>query len=331
MRYKQGMTEAQRLQAAWSRRDPLHTDKDTTAYRLLNGAADGFPDLTVDRYGPVLVANLYSAGERVKPPTRLLNTLAEWAGSTAVYLKYRPRTANALNEAERAALAPAEALIGQAVEEVEALENGLRFLVRPGEGLSTGLFLDMRTVRAWLREQAKGRTILNCFAYTCGFGLAGMLGGAERVVNLDVSRRYLEWGQRNYAANGLSAPTTDFIFGDVFDWLKRFTRTGQKFDLVVLDPPSYATTRQTRFSLARDYAGLVALAAPVVKPGGRLLACANTHTLARKTFLAQIRRGVPEFGATVLKVEHEPDLDFPVAPGPGSEPYLKAAWVNVGN
>ncbi len=323
------MTEAQRLQSAWDRRAPLHDDKDTTAYRLLNGAADGFPDLMVDRFGPVLIANVYSQGEKVKPPTKLLNTLADWAGATAVYVKYRPRQANALAEADRQALAPPEALIGQSVDEVEAVENGLRFKVRPAEGLSTGLFLDMRTVRAWLREQAKGRTILNCFAYTCGFGLAGMAGGAARVVNLDISRRYLEWGQANYAANGLDAPNTDFIFGDVFDWLKRFTRTGQKFDLVVLDPPSYATTRQTRFSLARDYAGLVALAAPVVKPGGRLLACANTHTLARKTFLAQIRRGVPEFGATVLKVEHEPDIDFPVAAG--NEPYLKAAWVNVGN
>jgi 23S rRNA (cytosine1962-C5)-methyltransferase len=329
MRYKLGMTEAQRLQAAWARRAPLHADKDTTAYRLLNGAADGFPDLTVDRYGSVLVANLYSAGEQVPPPTRLLETLADWAGSEAVYVKYRPLQASALDEAERQALAPAEALLGRAVDEVEALENGLRFLVRPAEGLSTGLFLDMRTVRAWLREQAKGRTILNCFAYTCGFGLAGLTGGAARVANLDVSKRYLEWGQRNYALNGLSAPTTDFIFGDVFDWLKRFARSGTRFDLVVLDPPSYATTRQTRFSLAKDYASLVALAAPVVKAGGRLLACANTVTLSRKNFLAQIRRGVPEFGATVLKVEHEPDLDFPVAPG--SEPYLKAAWVNVGN
>jgi len=91
MRYNQCMTEAQRLQTAWSRRDPLHADKDITAYRLLNGAADGFPDLIVDRFGPVLVAHLYSGGERVKPPTRLLKTLAQWAGSTAVYVKYRPR------------------------------------------------------------------------------------------------------------------------------------------------------------------------------------------------------------------------------------------------
>ena len=320
------MANTDRLRAAWERRAALHTDPDTTAYRLLHGAADGYPDLTVDRFGPLLVANLYSDGERVPPPTRLLETLAGWAGATAVYLKYRPRQASNLDAAERAALAPAEALLGQAVEEVEALENGLRFRIRPGEGLSTGLFLDMRTVRAWLREQARGKAVLNCFAYTCAFGVAGLAGGAARVANLDVSKRYLDWGKQNYAANGLSAPDTDFIFGDVFDWLKRFARSGTQFELVVLDPPSYATTRQTRFSLAKDYAGLVALAAPLVKPGGRLLACANTQAVSQKAFLAQVRRGAPDGRATVQKVEHEPELDFPVAAG--EQPYLKAAWVS---
>jgi len=314
-----------RLDAAWTRRAPLHADPATTAHRLLNGAGDGFPGLTVDRYAGVLVANLYEE-QQAGTAGPVLRTLAERCGAATAYAKRRPRQARVLDEAARQALAPSEPLFGPAVEEVEVAENGLRALVRPGEGLSTGLFLDMRETRAWVRSEAAGRTVLNCFAYTCAFGVAALLGGAARVANLDVSRRYLDWGQRNYLANGLSPVRTDFIFGDVFDWLQRFARQGQAFDLVLLDPPSFATTRRTRFAVEQDYYRLAALAAPVVAPGGRLVACANTHTLPEGGFLAQLRRGLAGLPFTFAGVAHEPALDFPVAPG--EQPYLKVCVIN---
>jgi 23S rRNA (cytosine1962-C5)-methyltransferase len=184
----------------------------------------------------------------------------------------------------------------------------------------------MREARAWLRAEAAGRTVLNCFAYTCAFGVAALLGGAARVANLDVSRRYLDWGQRNYLANGLSPVRTDFIFGDVFDWLQRFARKAQTFDLVLLDPPSFATTRRTRFAVEQDYHRLAALAAPVVAPGGRLVACANAHALPERAFLAQLRRGLDGLPFTIAGVTHEPQVDFPVLPG--EQPYLKICVIN---
>ena len=186
----------------------------------------------------------------------------------------------------------------------------------------------MRDTRAWVQAQAAGRTVLNCFAYTCGFGLAAWRGGAARAVNVDVSRRYLDWGRANAERNGFAPPATDLIFGDVFDWLRRFARRGQTFDLVILDPPSYATTRQTRFSVERDYAGLVALAAPLVAPGGELLACANTQSLPVRSFTAMVQAGLKEVGVTGAKlgaVRHEPEMDFPVAPG--AQPFLKVCAV----
>jgi 23S rRNA (cytosine1962-C5)-methyltransferase len=314
-----------RLDAAWARRAPLHSDSRTTAYRLLNGAADGFPGLTVDRYAAVLVANIYDDRREVTPKP-VLRALAERSGAASVYVKQRPRQARVLDEAARQALAPSEPLFGPAVEEVEVVEHGLRALIRPSEGLSTGLFLDMRETRAWLRAEAAGRTVLNCFAYTCAFGAAALLGGAARVANLDVSRRYLDWGKRNYLANGLSPVRTDFIFGDVFDWLQRFARQGRAFDLVLLDPPSFATTRRTRFAVEQDYHRLAALAAPVVAPAGRLVACANTHALPERAFLAQLRRGLAGLPFAIAGVTHEPRLDFPVAAR--EQPYLKICVIS---
>jgi 23S rRNA (cytosine1962-C5)-methyltransferase len=313
------MTDAQRLQAAWERRAALHADPATNAYRLVNGAGDGLPGLTVDRYAGVLVANLYGAGQPVEPPARLLEMLAEIAGARAVYVKQRPTEASKLDLAARRALAPAKPLLGSAVEVVEALENGLKYLIRPGEGLSTGLFVDMREARAAVRARAAGRTVLNCFAYTCGFGVAGMSGGATRVANLDVSRRYLDWGQENYARNSLEAARTDFVFGDVFDWLKRFGRAGQRFDLVILDPPSYATTRQTRFAVERDYANLAALAAPVVAPGGALMACANSRGLSARGLVSQIRRGLGDRPYRLGPVQGAPGVDFPATGTEGTD------------
>jgi len=319
-----------RLAAAVARRAPLAVDPQTTAYRLIHRAADGFPDLAVDRYADVLVAHLYERGRRVRPPTRLFKALAEHVGAQSVYLKYRPEQASILGAAELEALAPRAPLFGRPVDEVEVLENGTRFIVRPADGLSTGLFLDMRDARAWLRGHVHGLTILNCFAYTCGFGLAAWLGGAARAANLDVSRRYLDWGRANAARNGLSPQPTDLIFGDVFDWLKRFRRSGTTFDGLILDPPSYATTKKSRWVLETDYAALVAQAAPVVTPGGWLLACANTHGLSTKTFVAQLRSGLAQAGASAAKlgpVQHEPALDFPVAAG--EQPYLKICRITI--
>lgn len=309
------------LAAAWQRRATLQRSPDTNTYRLINRAGDGFPDLAVDRYAAVLVAHIYSQGIKVQPPRAILEDLAERTGAQAVYLKYRPTQANVLAEEARRALTPSEPLFGRAIDQVEVQENGLRFLVRPGEGLNPGLFVDMREGRELVRARARGKTVLNCFAYTCAFGVAALLGGAVRVLNLDIARHYLDWGRENVELNRVSTAPTDFVKGDVFDWLRRFGKRGQKFDMVILDPPSYSTTRETRFSVERDYARLIALAASVVQPGGLLIACTNCEQLPQRGFTARVREGLAGFPARLVQTRHEPDLDFPVAAG--AQPYLK--------
>jgi 23S rRNA (cytosine1962-C5)-methyltransferase len=309
------------LKLALQRRAALHGQPGTNAYRLVHRAADGFPDLAVDRYADVLIAHVYSTGAKVQPPLKVLHALADTTGAQTVYVKYRPTQASVLDERDRATLAPAQPLWGPAITERVVQENGLNYLIRPGAGLSVGLFLDMREMRAWVREQAAGRTVLNCFAYTCGFGVAALAGGAARAVNIDASRRYLEWGKENTALNGFKPDLKDFISGDVFDWLKRFGKRGQQFEIVILDPPSYSTTRYTRFSVLKDYAELVASAARVVAPGGWLIACANSAELPLSTFKTNLRAGLAGYPARIVRLAHEPAIDFPVPPG--GEPYLK--------
>lgn len=311
-------------QQALARRAALLADPATTALRVFHRAADGLPGLAVDRYGPVLIAHLYD-GLRAPTARPVLEALAQALNAEAVYLKHRPAQANTLSPAERAALAPPTPFLGAARAEVTALENGLRYLIRPGDGLSVGLFLDMRETRRRVREAAAGRTVLNCFAYTCAFGAAAAAGGAGRVVNVDVARRFLAWGEANYALNGFPHQTPDFISGDVFDWLGRLARRATRFDLVVLDPPSYATTKRSRFAAHRDYAALVAQAAAVVAPGGQLVACVNSAELPTAAFEKQVRAGLSGHPARLLATTHEPGADFPRPRG--GQPYLKVSWV----
>ncbi len=204
--------------------------------------------------------------------------------------------------------------------DVEVVEGGVHYVVRPAAGLSVGLFLDMREVRSWLHSHTAGRSVLNVFAYTCAFGVCAALGGAARVVNIDVSRRYLDWGQLNYRINALAADPRDFIYGDAFDWLDRFRRRSTSFDVVVIDPPSFSSTP---FSVSRDYPKLVAAAARIVARRGILVAATNHAGTTDERFDAWLRAGLETAGRQGRATQrwHEPEVDFPVARGRG--PYLK--------
>ena len=255
--------------------------------------------------------------------------LAETTGAAAIYVKYRPREAGRIADDQLATLAPAQPIYGPDLGEFIAHEEGLAYVIRPGEGLSTGLFPDMREGRARVRAWAAGRRVLNTFAYTCGFGVAAAAGGATRVLNLDLSKSVLEWGQANYRANGFEPDPHDFVFGDVFDWLVRLAKRGDRFDLVILDPPGFSRTKSRAFSAARDYGELAGLAARVTAPGGSILACCNVAELPWKSFRERVLAGVTAAGRTpeVKGVYHEPPIDFPT-PMRG-EPYLKMALVEV--
>jgi 23S rRNA (cytosine1962-C5)-methyltransferase len=155
-----------------------------------------------------------------------------------------------------------------------------------------GLYLDARDARGWVRREARGRRVLNTFAYTCGFGVAARLGGAARALNLDLSRKVLDWGEANLALNGLQPERQDFVSGDAVDRARRLQARGERFELVVLDPPGSYGAGGKRFSAARDYHRLVTALEPLVAPGGLLLAMGNVEAMRPDALQAQVLQGL---------------------------------------
>jgi 23S rRNA (cytosine1962-C5)-methyltransferase len=223
-----------------------------------------------------------------------------------------------------------------------AQENGTKFELSFAEGYSIGLFLDQRENRRRLLTghiaagfslfkpgQSPARPeVLNTFAYTCGFSVCAAKAGA-RVSSLDLSRKYLEWGKRNFLANQLDPAEHSFVFGDVFDWLKRFAKASRLFDVVLLDPPTFSRSKQFGvFRAQKDYGRLVRAALPLLKPGGVLFASSNAADWAPAAFLQTIRAAIQTANRSVMKEHYVPQPpDFPAT---RDEPaYLKTVWIRL--
>jgi 23S rRNA (cytosine1962-C5)-methyltransferase len=308
----------------------------TTAFRLVNEEGDGLPRLAVDVYDAWLVAQLY--GDDGANGTwadharrdRVLDALHA-LGFDGVYLKVRPKQANVLVDTRRDDLAPAQAVRGtSAPAEIEVREEGVPLLVRLGDGLSTGVFLDQRSNRRRVREMATGKTLANLFSYTCAFTVAAAVGGARRTVSVDASAAALERGRANLAHAGLlERGEHSFAAADAMSWLTRTARKGEAFDIVVLDPPSYSTTKKGRFVADRDYVDLAAAAMAVVAPGGTLVACTNHRGISPHKFRRILFDAARAAKRDVTQMRDMPEPpDFPVAPG--ALGHMKTALVSLG-
>ncbi len=294
-----------------ARRAPLPA-AGTTFYRAAH-TTETAGLFALDRAGPVGVLSLYaelSAGQEQQ-----LAAACGETGLESVYLKRRPSEARHAANVERSRLSPPEPIWGEARPEVVALENGVPYLIRPGADLSTGLFGDARPARAWVRQHAPpGGRVLNTFAYTCGFGLNAALAGAGTIKNLDLSRKVLAWGQENYALSHLSAPDTDFLYGDVFEWLRRLGKRHETFDLVILDPPSFARSKAGVWRSERQYARLLAQAAAVTASGGQILALINHAGVSAAAFERFLGAGAVQAGrAMTVTARFGAGEDYPGA------------------
>ncbi|MGK4002527.1 class I SAM-dependent methyltransferase [Sorangium sp. So ce1036] len=331
--YAGGVAAVERaMREAAERRYGVARAGDTTALRLVHGAGDGLPSVSVDLYGEHLLVSLFGAGEGEPgaPPREIVLDAAHRLGAKGVYLKVRPKHASVIVDARREEFAPRHAVRGQdAPDELTVLEHGLPYKVRLGDGLSTGIFLDQRENRRRLRELAGGARVLNLFAYTGAFTVAAVAGGARESVTVDVSRGALAWARDNLDAIGADAAAHVVVEADVFPWLKAAAQAGQRFDLIVIDPPSFATTKKSRFSAASDFGALAAFAFRVLAPGGRMLACTNHRGIARAKFRRHLHEAAREAGCDVVQMKDLPDpVDFPSEPG--AEPHLKSVLITVG-
>jgi 23S rRNA (cytosine1962-C5)-methyltransferase len=307
----------------------------TTACRWIHGAADSWPGWYVDRLGDVLLSQSESPLDQAQQDW--LACGLKGFGLDCAYHKILRRQVRGKSAAEAS---PILVLGEPAPPEFIVRENGVSYALRLAEGYSVGLFLDQRDNRRRLLTghiaagfplfpagASKGE-VLNTFAYTCGFSVCAARAGA-RVTSLDLSSKYLEWGRRNFELNQLDPAAHDFIYGDVWDWSKRLARKGRRFEVVILDPPTFSTSKTSGvFQAEKDYARLVQAVAPLLHPNGVLLASTNAAQLAPEKFLRMIADGLSAVHRSIMQQHYVPQPpDFPVH---RDEPaYLKTVWLRV--
>ena len=306
-------------QGSFLGRSFLRQSNSTTAYREINGAADGFPGWTVDRYGEWLFVS-----HDPKMPRGPLPSIHDGYTAGVYYLESNPDRSSMGSERE---VRP-KLLEGRAAPDLfPVLENGVTYLVSLNRDLSTGLFLDQRPQRAWLtRNCCQDTRVLNCFAHTGAFSVAAASAGAS-TVNLDLSKKWLDRFPEHLRANGIEFDERhDCIYGDCFDWLARLAKREEKYDIVILDPPSSSVgKKKKRWSIKNDMDELVALAAGLVKEGGVLWTTTNSASIPADKFARLCRKGLDDAGIQNAKLERIQPMpaDFPSV---GAQPVKNLVW-----
>ena len=296
-------------------------DSRTTGYRLFNGEGDGLPGMVCDIYhqtavlrfdGPTPVQFWHAAG--------IAEWLVERLSLGTVYLRERSRGGPA-----------GLTLIGSDPEgPVEFLEQGVRFTADVVSGQKTGFFLDQRENRARIRQVAAGKRVLNVFGYTGGFSVYAGLGGASHVTTVDLARPALEMAEAHWQLNGLPAAQHVTVAADAFEFLNRAARQGDDWELVVLDPPSFAPSQKSASKALTAYKNLIAAGAAVTTSAGLLAAASCSSHVSQREFLSACEEGISKARrrATVLSITGQP----PDHPTPLVAPelrYLKFVLMQV--
>ena len=240
------------------------------AYRLLNGAGDRTPGVLADIYGSWAVVSALT-GALVPVAELVAQGLLDRRMARGVVVKHRGRG--------RAAVGPANvALLGEAPPDTLIVREGAwQFEVHLTTGVNVGLFTDMRAERARIATFSAGRRVLNLFAYTGALSVAAAAGGAAHVTSVDLSEGVLGWARDHFALNGLDAASHTTVAADVSTYLSEALRDGRRFDVVLIDPPSFSAARHAPFAIDRDYPPIITGACDLLAPGGDLWLASNTR------------------------------------------------------
>lgn len=297
---------------------------DTNVSRLINAEGDGLPGLTVDRYKDYLMVQYYTTAWE-KHLEALSSALQEVYSPTGIYCKHRPQETRKLSSGKESRAPQGWLLAGNpAPQDLTVRENGLNYRVDLVKDLHTGLFHDQRQNRLEFRRQAAGCQVLNLFAYTGAFSVAAAAGGATQVTSVDASGRYLDWARDNFRLNGIDPGKHEFITGDCFVELNRLAKAGRSFDLVFVDPPSFSTTRKSRFTTSGGTAELVQKVLRLMPVGGLLVTSSNLQKMPLEKYLKELRKGSLAVGRhlQVVEVSGQAD-DFPFSASFPEGHYLK--------
>lgn len=305
---------------AKEKRNAYYQDDLTTAFRLFNQEGDGFGGLTVDLYGDYAVFSWYNSYVY-----QIRQTISE------AFRQVFPEVLGAYEKIRFKGLDYESAHVyGQeAPDFFTVLENGVLYQVFMNDGLMTGIFLDQHEVRGSLVDGlAMGKSLLNMFSYTAAFSVAAAMGGASQTTSVDLAKRSRELSQAHFQANGLSTDEHRFIVMDVFEYFKYAKRKNLTYDVIVLDPPSFARNKKQTFSVAKDYHKLISHSLEILNPGGIIIASTNAANVSRQKFTEQIDKGFAGRSYQILNKYGLP-ADFAYNKKDESSNYLKVISMKV--
>ena len=305
---------------AKEKRKAYYQDDLTTAFRLFNQEGDGFGGLTVDLYGDYAVFSWYNSYVY-----QIRKVISE------AFRQVFPEVLGAYEKIRFKGLDYESAHVyGQeAPDFFTVLENGVLYQVFMNDGLMTGIFLDQHEVRGSLVDGlAMGKSLLNMFSYTAAFSVAAAMGGGSQTTSVDLAKRSRELSQAHFQANGISTDDHRFIVMDVFEYFKYAKRKGLTYDVIVLDPPSFARNKKQTFSVAKDYHKLISQSLEILNPGGIIIASTNAANVSRQKFTEQIDKGFAGRSYQILNKYGLP-ADFAYNKKDESSNYLKVISMKV--
>ena len=305
---------------AKEKRKAYYQDDLTTAFRLFNQDGDGFGGLTVDLYGEYAVFSWYNSYVY-----QIRQTISE------AFRQVFPEVLGAYEKIRFKGLDYESAHVyGQeAPDFFTVLENGVLYQVFMNDGLMTGIFLDQHEVRGSLVDGlAMGKSLLNMFSYTAAFSVAAAMGGASQTTSVDLAKRSRELSEAHFQANGISTDDHRFIVMDVFEYFKYAKRKGLTYDVIVLDPPSFARNKKQTFSVAKDYHKLISQSLEILNPEGIIIASTNAANVSRQKFTEQIDKGFAGRSYQILNKYGLP-ADFAYNKKDESSNYLKVISMKV--
>ena len=305
---------------AKEKRSAYYQDDLTTAFRLFNQEGDGFGGLTVDLYGDYAVFSWYNSYVY-----QIRQTISE------AFRQVFPEVLGAYEKIRFKGLDYESAHVyGQeAPDFFTVLENGVLYQVFMNDGLMTGIFLDQHEVRGSLVDGlAMGKSLLNMFSYTAAFSVAAAMGGASQTTSVDLAKRSRELSQAHFQANGISTDEHRFMVMDVFEYFKYAKRKGLTYDVIVLDPPSFARNKKQTFSVAKDYHKLISQSLEILNPGGIIIASTNAANVSHQKFTEQIDKGFAGRSYQILNKYGLP-ADFAYNKKDESSNYLKVISMKV--
>ena len=317
--FNQAFFEALFRQAK-EKRSAYYQDDLTTAFRLFNQEGDGFGGLTVDLYGDYAVFSWYNSYVY-----QIRKVISE------AFRQVFPEVLGAYEKIRFKGLDYESAHVyGQeAPEFFTVLENGVLYQVFMNDGLMTGIFLDQHEVRGSLVDGlAMGKSLLNMFSYTAAFSVAAAMGGASQTTSVDLAKRSRELSQAHFQVNGISTDDHRFIVMDVFEYFKYAKRKGLTYDVIVLDPPSFARNKKQTFSVSKDYHKLISQSLEILNPEGIIIASTNAANVSRQKFTEQIDKGFAGRSYQILNKYGLP-ADFAYNKKDESSNYLKVISMKV--